>query len=248
MKRLLSTLVLAAVCGFASAQAGTTTQVDYTKQIETPIVESRIGVGFYAAVFGGANVHQRAEFGDLEAGDIDVDVDLDSETGWFAGLKLGYVFDTGSFLLPAIELEGFYNNVDVNLHAEADDFDVTSEIGGELDQIVVQLNFQLKFDCGRFRPYIGAGAGAAYLESDEIRGEVRLDGDEFFDFEGDVDDFGINNEGWVFAWQGLAGFDFYFTDNCSVFAEYKALFFHGNDDEIDYYLQHLVGGGIRFHF
>jgi opacity protein-like surface antigen len=246
MTKLLSTLALATVCGMASAQAGTT-QVDYTKQIETPIVESRIGVGFYAAVFGGANVHQDADFGELDD-DFDIDVDLDSETGWFAGLKLGYVFDTGSFILPAIELEGFYNNVDVNLHARSDDFDVTSEIGGELDQVVLQLNFQLKFDLGRFRPYIGAGAGAAYLESDEIRGRVRVDGDEILDFEGDVDDFGIDNEGWVFAWQALGGFDYYFTDNFSVFAEYKALFFHGNNDEIDYYLQHLVGGGVRFHF
>ena len=247
MKNLLRTLAAAAVCGLASAQAGT----DYTKELAAPVVESRIGVGFYAAVFGGANVAQDADLDRFEDNDFDVDLELEDETGWFAGLKLGYVFDTGSFILPAIELEGFYNTVDVRVRARSDEFDADAEIGGDLDQIVLQLNFLLKFDIGRFRPYIGAGAGAAYLQADEIDGTIRVNNDEFdFDVDADElsDEIGVRNEGWVFAWQAVGGFDYYFTDNFSVFAEYKALFFHGNDSDVDYYLQHLVGGGVRFHF
>jgi opacity protein-like surface antigen len=243
MKNLLRTCAAVVVCGLASAQAG----VDYTKELVQPVVESRIGVGFYAAVFGGANVAQHADFDRFEDDDFDIELDLEDETGWFAGLKLGYVFDTGGFLLPAIELEGFYNTVDVRVRASSDDFDRDAEIGGDLDQIVLQLNFLLKFDIGRFRPSIGAGAGAAYLNADEIHGRI---GNDEFEVDADElsDEIGVRNEGWVFAWQAIGGFDYYFTDDFSVFAEYKALFFHGHDSGVDYYLQHLVGGGVRFHF
>lgn len=213
-------------------------------------------MGFYGAIFGGANVHQDADIDDLEVRarglDFDIETDLDSETGWFAGVKLGYVWDTHSLLLPALELEGFYNRVDVNIDSHSDVLATDARVSGELKSGVFMLNLLGKFDLGRFRPYIGAGAGAAYLEAGDIRGRVRIRGEEFIDVEADADDIDevadVNSEGWTFAWQAIGGFDVYVTDNISIFAEYKELWFVADSDEISNYLQHLVGGGIRIHF
>jgi len=38
------------------------------------------------------------------------------------------------------------------------------------------------------------------------------------------------------------------THRISLFAEYKALFFFTDQQEVSYYLQHLVAGGVRFTF
>jgi opacity protein-like surface antigen len=246
---------VAAFCGLLSvAQAGV--MISEPKYVAPPEAEARIGVGFYAALFGGVNLHQDADLDDfeVEAGglEFDVDTDLDSDTGWFAGLKLGYVWDTGGVFMPAIELEGFYNTVDVNIDATARSLRTDARVSGELKSGVFMFNVLGKFDLGTFRPYIGVGAGAAYLEAGDISGSLRFRGEEFASFDADSDDIeavtGVDNSGWTFAWQAIGGFDVYLNENISLFAEYKALWFYADTDELSNYLQHLVGGGIRIHF
>jgi opacity protein-like surface antigen len=245
----------AALCGLLSiTQAGT--PISEPKSAPPMEAERPIGVGFYAALFGGVNVHQDADLDDfeVEAGGLNfnVDTDLDSDTGWFAGLKLGYVWDTGGVFMPAIELEGFYNTVDVNIDATARSLRTDARVNGELKSGVFMFNLLGKFNLGHFRPYVGAGAGAAYLEGGDIRGSLRFRGEEFASFETDADDIeertDLEASGWTFAWQAIGGFDVYLTDSVSLFAEYKALWFYADTDELSHYLQHLVGGGIRIHF
>lgn len=238
-----------------SAYAGSAT-TDYTKNMQTPAVEEVVGMGFYAAVFGGANVYQNADFDRTRVHAFDrsfgIDADLDPTTGWFAGVKLGYVFNTHSWFLPAVELEGFYNHLDIEAHATSDELRTEAHARVEMRSAVMMANLLGKIDLGRFRPYFGGGAGAAYVNAGEVDARLDFRGHEVIRIQGDADEFGrlghFRTDGWTFAWQAIGGFDYYVTPKVSIFAEYKALWYYANTDGVSNYLQHLVGGGVRFHF
>lgn len=254
MKNYACLLALSAF-PLAHLHAGSTT-TDYTKSMSTPVTEERVGMGFYAAIFGGANVYQNANLDHTRIHAFDrtfgVDGDLDPNTGWFAGVKLGYVFDTHTWFLPALELEGFYNHLDVEATAHSDELSSTAHARAEMRSAVMMANVLGKIDLGRFRPYIGGGAGAAYVNAGEVDARLDFRGHEVIHVNGDADEFGrlgrFRTDGWTFAWQAVGGFDYYFTPRVSVFAEYKALWYYVNTDGVSNYLQHLVGGGFRFHF
>jgi outer membrane protein OmpA-like peptidoglycan-associated protein len=77
-------------------------------------------------------------------------------TGWAAGGKLGY-----DFLGPRIEVEGLYrqNNTGVFFGNRA--------INGQISQVSVMGNFLYDFNAtGTIVPYIGAGAGVGFVDSD----------------------------------------------------------------------------------
>lgn len=255
MHRLVAATTLALLAAFSPAHAGHRVEdLSKSSPIEVP---GRIGVGPYVSVFGGANVHQ--------SGDLDTrffDWDLQSDTGWFAGLKLGYAFKTDSFLLPAVELEGFYNRVDFeqtdrDIEISRSEFlsflhEDTREWSADVHAAAFMLNGVLRFDLGRVRPYIGAGIGVAHIWFKNGKLESKHRSEFRSEFFSDSDSFSSSTHfrdvrEWSFAAQGIAGFELYATDRIGVFAEYKALWLRDAVMVSDY-VNHLVAGGVRLYF
>lgn len=255
MHRLVAATTLALLATFAQTHAGTKIE-DLSKSCPVEAPEA-IGVGPYVSVFGGVNVHQ--------SGDLDtrfLDWDLQPDTGWLAGLKLGYAFKTNSFLLPAVELEGFYNRLDFEQTAHVEDryrseflrvdHEDSYKITADVHAAAIMLNGLLRFDLGRFRPYIGGGIGVAHVwfkngkfdikHRSEYRGEFISDSFSYR-FSGHFNDV----REWSFAAQGIAGFELYATKRISVFAEYKALWLR-DAVQVSDYVNHLVAGGVRLYF
>jgi opacity protein-like surface antigen len=101
-------------------------------------------------------------------------------------------------------------------------------------------NFLVKFGTGQFQPYIGAGAGFYFASVGDT--DVTIGGRNI------ATDAGGDATG--FAWQLIAGADYYFNEKFSAFLEYKFLNYEeveleGEDDAVR---QHLVGAGVRWHF
>jgi opacity protein-like surface antigen len=194
------------------------------------------GTGFYFGLQAGANLYQ--DLGDgpsFQRGDNEVTFNTSDEVGFVGGIKLGYVFGTGS-IRPAIEADLYYNGVRANIDAQVNGNDVDFNAQGDLHSGAFLANFLLRFASGRFQPYLGGGVGGYYAEAQNVRVKI---GDR--KFEGD----GGGNSG--FAWQLIGGADYYCSQTFSVFAEYKFLNYEsaGFDDRI---MQHIAVLGVRFHF
>ena len=238
----------------------------------------------------GANVHSPT-----------FSTDVRNNVGWLGGLKLGYVFPSPCIIKPALEFEAFYNGIDASGDAKSNksiaglrtsdrDGDEPSEpftnpdatvgktkasasFNDSMNSTVFMTNAIINVDLGRFRPYIGAGVGLAYVTHDYSTpvppsgtsaakgaasaccklqaGAVQLlpknhsaqqiedspAGYLYFDGDNEV----------TFAYQALAGVDFFITPRMSVFTEYKALFYYDGP----YYrnlLSQEVAVGLRFGF
>jgi opacity protein-like surface antigen len=235
MKFPILAIALAAVSlpAFAGERTVSTSKGFVSQDPELPY-----GVGWYAAIQAGINAHQNTvdDSSDRVFNSIRFSFEDDSNIGGFVGAKLGYVFGTGK-IRPAIEFDGYYNHFDLDVkgHAGPVDFD----FGGDVDSGAFLINFLVRFDFGRFQPYIGAGAGVHHTEaSDPV---ARVNG---------VTIEGTGDSVTDFAWQIVAGSDYYFTEKLSLFLEYKYLNYEGTGNEIiDHRIdQHLVGLGIRYHF
>lgn len=234
MKKLLTAFAAISALAVATATAGEVTRSTGKTYTPTPMEPETKG-GLYVAIFGGVNVAQTGDVDD-EEDDVgllgDVSADINSDVGWFAGLKFGYVFPCESVVKPVLEIEGFYNGVNA-------DFDVDTDLGdfnvnADFHSAVFMVNAMAKFDLGKFQPYIGAGIGYAHTWIDQV---------EVDDVE--VDDVG-EDEG-TLAYQGIAGLEYHVTDKIGIFTEYKALVFDEVGD-VDTYINHLVGIGVRFGF
>ena len=234
MKKL-PLLSLAFLLAALPAHAGTET---YSKQIHEP-ASSNLG-GPYWAIFGGVNVHQEADLDDTDTAFGSFSNDLDSELGWFGGLKFGYEFENRSWAQFAVELEAFYSHVDADFNADGGAFKIDSS--GDIHAAVAMVNAIVKFKpVWQIRPYVGVGAGVAHLWLRDASSDIRL-GDAKIGRVAHEDD-----EDWTFAYQGIAGIDWWVTDRWTLFTENKALVFHDGLG-IDDYLNHLVGVGVRMKF
>jgi len=243
MNRILIPSFAVALAFTSSVFAGPQTvesSKNYTAtQTQSPGV---YGVGFYGAIQAGINAHQ--EYRDLDVpriGDVRFSFDQESSIGGIVGGKVGYVFGTAK-IRPAVELDAFYNGFksegEVRGGGETVDVESTIHSGAYL------ANFLVRFDLGRFQPYIGAGVGLYNLKLDDVEiggTEVDLEDEE----SDDKDD---SDTGW--AWQIVAGSDYYFTEKLSAFLEYKYLNYETDGDtfgeqRLD---QHIVALGLRLHF
>ncbi len=100
-------------------------------------------------------------------------------TGWALGGKVGY-----DFIGPRVEVEGLYrqNNNSNNFGNRA--------ITGQISQVTAMANLLYDFNAfGAFVPYIGAGAGVGFIDSDFNLGST------------------------VFAYQGILGVGYNFSPN-----------------------------------
>jgi len=243
MKRfsVLTSLLLGFVT--ASLQAGES--VAY-KQVAPPPPPELYGLGFYGAIDAGANVYQDRggtkvfsdEFGDT------LTIDPKNDVGFFGGLKLGYVFGTGVFR-PTVEGDFFYNGfrggANFTLRDPFGDVVRSSSLTTWINTGAFMGNFIARFAFGRFQPYVGAGLGIYYAESA---------GAEFQGPHGTFNSGGGKSHA-DFAWQIIAGTDYYWTPKFSTFIEYHFLDYTStqiNTNQTRDLGQQLVGAGLRFHF
>lgn len=207
--------------------------------VPTNTVSDMYGVGWYGAIHMGANIWQDERDGRVFSnliGDT-LTVEPFDDTGFYGGIKLGYVFGTGGCRF-ALEEDMFYNG-----WTSGADFTFTqpgvitlSSASVDVNTGVFMTNGILRFGSGQFQPYIGAGIGAYYGETNN----ATIGGFSTGGSESHAD----------FAWNVLAGADYYFNPKMSIFFEYKYLQYSSQNDwgsENDLG-QQLVGGGMRFHF
>jgi opacity protein-like surface antigen len=249
---ILTSLLLAFVT--ASVQAGP--QEVYKNVAPAPPPPELWGTGFYLGVDLGANVHQdRGGDRTFTGNDLNLDRDLGlsldvspkNDVGFFGGLKAGYVFGTGVFR-PTIEGDFFYNGfrggADFTLRDQFGDTLVQRNVNSYVNTGAFMSNFIGRFAFGRFQPYVGGGVGIYYAESAGVDIVNPETGDTVFDTSG-----GRNHTD--FAWQVIAGADYYWTPKISTFIEYHYLDYTStqiNTNESRDLGQHLVGAGFRFHF
>jgi len=235
MKKLfhiLSTLTLAALLA-ARVNAG-------PAPAPAPQPPSEIyGQGWYGAIDLGANIYQDRggvrNFADANGNTLRLDPNND--TGFFGGIKIGYVFGTGPVRF-ALEEDLFYNGwktgADIALRLNGVTTNTNANV--RINSGAFMTNGLIRFASGKFQPYIGFGIGAYYAESA---------GGNFgpFNVSG-----GASHAD--FAWQAIAGADYYFNPKMSMFIEYKFLEYTAQPQWGDSRVlgQQLLGAGVRFHF
>jgi len=234
---VMSAMVLAGISAFAG-----TPDVKATAPAPPPC---EYGVGWYAALEGGGNVYQSFDnnksrtFGN---GD-EISLHIDHNLGGYGGIKIGYVFGHGNIRI-ALEEEMFYNGIPTDAQVSFNGREVASSSnlinsGAFLTNVLIRFN-----GTGKFQPYIGAGPGAYWAEAAGADVTVHRPGPNK-----DFTTGGGASSG-SFAFDVVAGADYYFTCKMSVFAEYHFLDYVALDvgDGHHQFGQQLVGGGIRFHF
>lgn len=218
---------------------------DYKQVAPVPPAPEIFGTGFYLALDMGANVYQDRggdrtfsnEFGDTLL------VSPKNDVGFFGGVKAGWVFGTGVFR-PTIEADLFYNG----FRGGADtaltiDGAVVRQVSATsfINTGAFMSNFIARFAFGRFQPYVGAGPGVYYAESAGV---------DVTGTRGTFNGSGGSSHA-DFAWQVIAGADYYFTPKISSFVEYRYLDYTSTQIETNESRdlgQHLIGAGLRFHF
>ena len=106
-------------------------------------------------------------------------VNVSPQTGWALGGKIGY-----DWLGPRVEVEGLYRQ------NQTGQFFGNRAINGQISQVSAMANFLYDFNAtGTFVPYIGAGAGIGFVDSDTNLGST------------------------VFAFQGILGVGYNFSPN-----------------------------------
>ena len=200
------------------------------------------GTGWYVALHGGANVFQdvdREREHVFESGDV-LSFSSDSNVGGYGGVKIGYVFGRGTVRF-AVEEDMFYNGVSTDSHVFLNGTEIAR--GSNLINSGAFLtNFIMRFAWGKFQPYAGAGVGAYWAETAGT--DVTLvRTNRTFNTEG-------GKSSGSLAWDVVAGTDYYWSCKWSTFIEYHFLDYVALDvGEGNHQVgQHLVGGGIRFHF
>jgi opacity protein-like surface antigen len=200
------------------------------------------GTGWYVALDGGANVFQSFDtsFSRTFPNGDDLSLNLEHNVGGYGGVKFGYVFGKGTFR-PTIEEDMFYNGIPTSANLKFNGTEVAHS-SNLINSGAFMTNFLLRFGTGRFQPYIGGGVGAYYAEA--------AGADLTFTRRGRTFSTGGGRNSGSFAFDAVAGADYYWSCKWSTFLEYHFLDYCALDvgDGNHQFGQQLVGAGIRFHF
>lgn len=156
------------------------------------------------------------------------DGDVEWDDGWGAVGSLGYAFGNGL----RTELELSYRSNDADSIGNAD-------LGGSVSSMAGMVNVLYDVDFGLpFKPYIGAGVGGARVNFDEVTNGATV----------------IDDGGFDFAWQGIAGASYSLNDSTDLTLDYRyfsvpevELQNGGNSYDTDYNTHNVVLG-VRFTF
>lgn len=150
--------------------------------------------------------------------------DFSFDTGWSVtgafGVNLGHGL--------SVELESGYMTADVEGFEDETEFEFGSLVG---DVTVVPVLANVKYTgpvTSLFNFYVGAGLGAIYSETSVGIGP-----------------FNANDDGWDFAFQGIAGISIPMSETLSFDLGYRFLATGFNSDELR---SHTVEAGICFKF
>lgn len=141
---------------------------------------------------------------------------IGNDSGWIAGVKFGYAFETPLPIRPALELELFHLTSGVSASKSGG-----NQYTGDIKANGAMLNAAVGFDLGgaddsflsKLRPYVGAGTGLAYASVKGVN--LKLDGRNVHN----ADDGGQVS----FGYQVFGGLEYAASDELSFFAEYKYL-------------------------
>ncbi len=234
--------------------------------------------GVYVGVFGGGGVSTATDVDQLgtafftEASGGPLAVNAKGRTGsdgaWFVGGQVGHEWSSGSVVLPAFEIEGFYLDTGTRRatlenpsnripeHTFDDSLPTNSSV------FLVNLVLSSSTSFHGLTPYVGGGIGGA---------RVNIDGARSFQInpaEGDINHFnsGPDSSVWTFAAQIKAGARVALGSNAYLFGEYRYLYVGSTDQifgptvddshvpttawtvRIDDMSQHLGTVGIGFDF
>lgn len=194
--------------------------------------------GFYVGGAAGVNWARDAKFTDKTAqatGAATSNVKLEYDLGAVGSLAAGYAT---SFGLRA-ELEASYrwaNKVD-------GDKDPNANWSGRARTLAFMGNVLYDIDTGSpITPYIGVGAGIAQVKADARN---NLTGAAAYSF---------NDTDWVFAYQGIAGVSYSFTNNLAATLDYRYFDtvdpkFKGPNGRVEgEYASHSILLGLRYSF
>jgi opacity protein-like surface antigen len=196
-----------------------------------PIVEEA-QANWYVSLHGGWKFneewddHLDASHGDPTSDDF-ARLTIDTDDGWRAGGALGYAFN--NWLALEGEIGYMKQDFDSVVFDEAtgefaglagEAFD----LGGDISILTGMVNAIVGVPLGGiFRPYIGAGIGAAHVNA-----EADISNQPPF-FPG-TDAFHLDDSDTVFAAQAFAGIDIAITDNVTIGG--RARYLHLNDIDL----------------
>ncbi len=201
--------------------------------------------GWYVGIEGGANAVQKDKFADLQPGDLTDPlnhIQQTFDTGWAAFGSVGYAFYNWR-----IEGEFGYrqNGLDkTKTPATLLDVASTTKTSGHLSEFTLMANVLYDIHLtDRFAITLGAGAGGAdsRLKLAALDDGVAAEG-EF-----------IKDSHYSFAYQGLAGLNYYIGPRSTLFINYRYLdvtnpnfAVAGESAKFDDLRSHTVTLGLRF--
>jgi len=205
---------IATALGAVMMSAGVAAAADYSEPVMTPY-----SGGFYVTLQGGYMMLDDPSVSFISGGTVNAAVDVDN--GYRLGGAIGYDFNDN----VALEFETSYIHTGVNA--------IYTGLGGALapgdgSAITLMGNAVIGNDYGPWRPYVGAGIGAALVSLD-------------VDFMSDIDD-----SDWAFSAQAFAGVDYQLSDRASIGGRYR--FQHiGSTDYADGNGNPVGLGGLNLH-
>ncbi|MBT5415322.1 MAG: porin family protein [Rhodospirillaceae bacterium] len=200
---------------------------------------------YYLSLFGMWEMPQTAKVSRGFNGESSLEVKPDA--GFGGGGAIGHKFD--DFRL---EIQAAYSTHDINEASELTgaNQNVRQKVAatGTIEMTTLMVNGIYDIPGSPFfTPYIGAGAGAAFIKADNVR---LLNGGQGF----------IDDSTTAPAFQGLAGFAVALTDNVAVDLGYAFLYVSdpsatitggrndGISDTVDNAILHRINLGLRYSF
>jgi opacity protein-like surface antigen len=233
---LVRVIALATALGTATSSQAEERVVNFAVSDVKPRAD--VGLGSYVGAFGGITVLQDSD-ATLNASKVvpglpgDFNLKDNNRIGPVGGIKAGFQFpmnpigDSAFSYGFGAETEVFYAGY--NYEGVAATSAALSGLPGtadttyktDLDLYIFSVNGLAKLQIWQFRPYVGAGVGAAYVQSRNatLKNPTALPG---VPANGNVLAEDSQNDLQI-ALQGIAGGEFFVTHNFSIFAEYKML-------------------------
>ena len=170
--------------------------------------------GSYISAYGGSSSTKSVSASSNLRG-----MSLRDSNGYNAGVRFGYSFSTPLPVRPSVELDLGYLSNDIRLEkGSSNRYKGTMQSFNAFGNVLLSLDLEDHLDettsdfWRKLKPYVGAGAGMAYARIQHL--DYRRDGRNISDEEGGQISFG---------YQVFAGLEYAFTEEFSIYGEYKYL-------------------------
>jgi opacity protein-like surface antigen len=198
--------LLAGACAASMLLALTPT----VQAADIDVAPEPMGLSWYVSVFGGWSLPKdESFFFEDTANSVEVDGDINLDSGFMAGLAVGAHFS--EWARAELEVSGNWHDAGGDVEADEPTSTDTFEVSGEEDALFVMANLWIDLPVGEvIRPYVGGGLGFGRLDVDLIGEETNGSTDVI-----------IDDSDWGFAYQLGAGVAFGFTPNMAIDVGYR---------------------------